>query len=253
MLSTAELNPATSEMSLGMITAPMYMRIEELVSRCGAPVLPSTTRSAPVIDIDGDEDEDMSDSTSLSPEESAELNQRLRSTFDDGMFNAYLPNGFTFRDARDGVHIDAPRLKEPYVYQRLPVAHDSETCPGCVAREEETSRRMMDGSIESDGDDLCRERLPPCTGVQDVVLRGTTDSRHAQAWNDYSYYGRIRQWDGMVTLMRVGGPTSLFLYGYITGDGRGLVGNWRIGTGEVGVPSYEGAFTMGRVDETPIA
>ncbi|KAF9040261.1 hypothetical protein BDZ89DRAFT_1060679 [Hymenopellis radicata] len=215
ILSTPELNPAMSEMFLGMITAPMYMRIEELVSRCGAPVLPCTTRSAPVIDTDGDEDEDM-----------------LRSTFDDGMFNAFLPNGFMFRDRRDG-------LKEPYTYQRLPVAHDSETCLGCVAREEETTRRMMDGSLESDGDDLCREVLPPCTGVQDVVLRGTTDSRHAQAWNDYTYYGRVRQWDGMITLMRIGGPTSLFLYGYITGDGRGLVGNWRIGTGEVGLPSYE--------------
>ncbi|KAF9016888.1 hypothetical protein BDZ89DRAFT_394492 [Hymenopellis radicata] len=96
ILSTPELNPAMSEMFLGMITAPM--RIEELVSRCCVPVPPCTARSAPVIDTDSDEDEDMSDSTSLSPEESAELNQRLRSTFDDGMFNAFLPNGFLFRN-----------------------------------------------------------------------------------------------------------------------------------------------------------
>ncbi|KAF9029610.1 hypothetical protein BDZ89DRAFT_1065238, partial [Hymenopellis radicata] len=59
-------------------------------------------------------------------------------------------------------------------------------------------------------------------------------------------------WLGMITLMRIAGPTSLFLYGYITGDGRGLVGNWRIGTGEVGLHSYEGAFTMGCMDETPV-
>lgn len=33
-----------------------------------------------------------------------------------------------------------------------------------------------------------------------------TEKRHADAWCDYSYYGRLRSWDGLIVL--VGVPVS---------------------------------------------
>ena len=42
-----------------------------------------------------------------------------------------------------------------------------------------------------------------CNGIMDIVFVGETDTRHAQAWHSYRFYGRVREWDGLIALARI--------------------------------------------------
>jgi len=103
------------------------------------------------------------------------------------------------------------------------------------------------------------QTLPPCNGVRDVLLTGSTDPRHAAAWGKWGWRGRVRSWDGLVGLVRsvdngsgtgigTGGNSKIFFYGTLLGE-RNLVGTWRLAHEDPRMPAYEGAFTLGRKDE----
>ena len=47
-----------------------------------------------------------------------------------------------------------------------------------------------------------------CHGVVDVAFTGLTEKHHGDAWCHYMYYGRLREWDGLVVL--VGVPVSVY-------------------------------------------
>ncbi|KAJ3784803.1 hypothetical protein GGU10DRAFT_19571 [Lentinula aff. detonsa] len=167
--------------------------------------------------------------------------------------------------------------------------HDRETCTGCIAREkalvaaraqargmnvetenpvgEPLSSNEESESLQEDEtiNDLppyvpSAETLPPCNGIRDVLITGNTDPRHAAAWGNWVWKGRVRKWDGMVGLVRSanngsngistgnGGGGKIFLYGTIL-RGRNLVGTWRLAHEDPRMPAYEGAFTLGRKDE----
>ncbi|KAJ6453112.1 hypothetical protein C8R45DRAFT_1039644 [Mycena sanguinolenta] len=107
---------------------------------------------------------------------------------------------------------------------------------------------------ERDGDAPTHDpaRIPPCTGIQDIIFTGATDLRHGQAWNHFEFHGRVRLWDGLITLLRVSPDPrlgTLFFYGFLVG-GHKFVGNWRVAGQDVGVPAYESAFSMARRDES---
>ncbi|KAF8215228.1 hypothetical protein K438DRAFT_1800921 [Mycena galopus ATCC 62051] len=150
--------------------------------------------------------------------------------------------------------------------------HDPDTCPGCRDREEQlrSSRaeaaaaaheelfaRMGMGrappDAETDGDDGDdgepeNETFPPRTTPR-ACRR--TDLRHGQAWNHFEFHGRVRLWDGLVTLLRVSSDPrlgTLFFYGFVVG-GHKFVGNWRVAGQDVGVPAYESAFSMARRED----
>jgi len=90
-----------------------------------------------------------------------------------------------------------------------------------------------------------------CDGVRDVYVVGRTDGRHRDAWGDYEFYGRVREWDGLIGVVRKpkGNPEAergcLFFYGYLVG-GENWVGNWRFTDADGAVVGYEGAFVMSR-------
>lgn len=76
------------------------------------------------------------------------------------------------------------------------------------------------------------------------------DDRHAEAWGRFVYYGRVRPWDGLVGIVRMGvtpenAGTKFFFYGYIYG-GRSFVGNWRYAAADPVVPSVESSFVFSR-------
>ncbi|KAI5885270.1 uncharacterized protein SCHCODRAFT_02520877 [Schizophyllum commune H4-8] len=122
--------------------------------------------------------------------------------------------------------------------------------------------------------------LKECCHTSSILLVGTTDERHAAAWFDWEYYGRVRSCDGMIGLLRfpkAGSPFATghfhasytFFYGYIHG-GRNFVGTWRRvfpdgtmgpvlfgengedigGAGEGGAEIFlEGPFSFAKVEE----
>ena len=90
-----------------------------------------------------------------------------------------------------------------------------------------------------------------CDGVREVYVVGGTDGRHRDAWGEYEFYGRVREWDGLIGVVRKPKGNDevergyLFFYGYLVG-GENWVGNWRFTDAHGAVVGYEGAFVMGR-------
>ncbi|KAF9447852.1 hypothetical protein P691DRAFT_670651 [Macrolepiota fuliginosa MF-IS2] len=93
-----------------------------------------------------------------------------------------------------------------------------------------------------------RARVEQCDGVRDIIFSGTTDRRHALAWNDHTFYGRVRPWDGLIGILRLSNwprPNPVFFYGYLVGD-ETFVGNWRFAALDPNIPAWESAFVMSR-------
>ncbi|KAF8520995.1 hypothetical protein JB92DRAFT_2828040 [Gautieria morchelliformis] len=78
-------------------------------------------------------------------------------------------------------------------------------------------------------------------GVYDVVLTAQTGDRFSSVWGDKAYYGRVRDWDGLVLLFSVATPgePSLIFSGYIHGN-TNLVNRWRETATPVDFPGREG-------------
>ncbi|KAK0466125.1 uncharacterized protein EV420DRAFT_1509966 [Desarmillaria tabescens] len=277
-----------SEDYLGLISAPVYMRLREHVSYAGGDIIPINAEGlVPLCYEDAEEEEDNmdeDDAESLYDVEMAsesELEdddipvdeeqdrpeidgQYLLDEFDQGMRNAYFPEGVAFQDTADGNGIRVTAREQEYVYENWNGSesktktkgrfHDRETCMGCAMREKQARKRReagADAAVNDEDAPLDNVPFPPCTGVQDVIITGKTDDRHGQAWNHYTYYGRVRRWDGMIGILRVARDRrlgNLFFYGYIV-DGKNFVGNWRITHEDPGMPAWEGPFTLSKVTE----
>ncbi|KAK0490365.1 hypothetical protein IW261DRAFT_1325342 [Armillaria novae-zelandiae] len=240
------------ELTLSITNRPMYMRLQEFVSYTGEDVIPSGARgpqpSSSYEDAEGDEEDDDDDADDLPVPEINE--QGLHEEFDQGLRNAYFPDTVTtdsFKNTYDGASVRVNCGGKEYVYHKLGgPQHDPESCMDCEMREKQA---MPVWSEEGHPADVVP--LPPCTGVQDVIVTGSTDDRHGQAWNHYSYYGRVRHWDGMIGILRIPRDRSLgnwFFYGYIVG-GKNFVGNWKMTHDDPGMPTVEGAFCLSKVTE----
>ncbi|KAL0066160.1 hypothetical protein AAF712_006785 [Marasmius tenuissimus] len=241
----------------GLMTVPVFMRLEEHVSYAPSPVIPPGGRE----------------------------------TFDQGICNGYFPDGMEHKKSSDGKGVvftvpptsSNPRTKE-YVYHTLSARdreglsrdpqpgrfHDVDTCPGCraaetarrsVRLEEESPDQEQEDGIDSksDGHSSCDEeeeeeadphdphKILDCDGVQDITVTGETDERHGEAWNHFTFHGRVRHHDGMVGILRRRrkGVGNVFFYGTIIG-GTNFVGNWRVADVDPTTPAWEGAFSLGK-------
>lgn len=95
-----------------------------------------------------------------------------------------------------------------------------------------------------------------CTGIHDIVITGETLPHHGQAWQHYYFYGRVRPWDGLISLVRVpksNPETNVYIFrGYIHG-GKNFVGTWRARTSNIHSVPMEGPFSLGkRKDESGV-
>ncbi|KAJ7094715.1 hypothetical protein B0H15DRAFT_830610 [Mycena belliarum] len=244
LVTTHVYPPGFDEGFLGTTTVPLFMRIAEHHSR--APHRPAPAAGA------------------------------------DGLATAWFPRGTRIvRDGAGGVAVRVAGEDAPYEYATHGAggpgaAHDADGCAGCREREEVLragrARRaaaareaifarmgLAAGGDAKEGGATEGEappahdpdRVPECTGIQDIIFTGATDPRHGAAWNHFEFYGRLRAWDGLIGLLRVSPDPrlgTLFFYGFLVG-GHKFVGNWRVAHQDVGVPAYEGAFTMARRDD----
>jgi hypothetical protein len=141
------------------------------------------------------------------------------------------------------------------------------------AMDEDTDTDLAFASDDdNDNEEYCVERK--CNGVLDIALVGEvspaqpisshpthpsqTDFKHGQAWNHYKFYGRVREWDGLIALVRIPAsqhphPTlglGVWVFsGYIVG-GHNFVGTWRaLGDVDPVAPTLESSFAMTRREE----
>jgi hypothetical protein len=91
--------------------------------------------------------------------------------------------------------------------------------------------------------------IPPCNGVQDIIITGESDPRHAAAWKHFTFTGRIRNKDGLIAILRTPANAQdgkIIFYGYLQ-DGKNFVGRWRMCGGyDIHGPGLEGIFCMSR-------
>ncbi|KAI6097267.1 hypothetical protein EDD16DRAFT_1902612 [Pisolithus croceorrhizus] len=259
-----------NEQNLGVVAAPVFMRLREYVC----------------MDVDPNE-----------PVPAGEM--------EDGRHNAWLPastqrfeyaNELALSYSTPDPAVPHRRIEKTKRYHEyIPDGslHDETTCRGClyrgtsemVFREHDACfLEMLDDELaaaplpdemegvedadaaedEEAGDDVDDDAMSvddedelivkrKCDGIMDIVLVGETDERHAQAWHPYRFYGRVREWDGLIALVRApampGAPhVGLWMFtGYVVG-GQTLVGNWRT-TSHPGEPvTFEGAFAMSKRD-----
>ncbi|KAF8491394.1 hypothetical protein JB92DRAFT_3100517 [Gautieria morchelliformis] len=87
-------------------------------------------------------------------------------------------------------------------------------------------------------------------GVYDIILTATTGARFGSLWGHKSYYGRVRDWDGLILLVSVepllATPSRIFS-GYIHGN-MNLVGRWRETATPVDLPGWEGVWSMTKIE-----
>ena len=153
--------------------------------------------------------------------------------------------------------------------QPTPTQHDDDIhTPAAAEDEDEDDENDTDSTTTEEFSDYDPEgpeglpshdphHIPSCPGIIDVLVTGSTDPRHGDAWSHYTYTGRVRLHDGLVGILRVpanatdtsggtGAPGKVVFFGYVK-DGRNFVGTWRIcGSADVRRPGYEGAFCLGR-------
>ncbi|KIO07216.1 hypothetical protein M404DRAFT_998623 [Pisolithus tinctorius Marx 270] len=269
-----QMPPNFNEQNLGVIVAPVFMRLREYVCM---------------------------DVASNEPVPAGKM--------EDGKHNAWLPASMRRFEHQNELTLSytvqdptAPhrRIEESKRYRKyVPDGsmHDETTCRGCLYRgtsemvfrehdahflevldNELAAAPLPDGMDDTedmdvvdeedaeegddaeddpmsvdDGDELVVKRK--CDGIMDIVLVGETDERHAQAWHPYRFYGRVREWDGLIALVRVpvsvnAGATHVGLWiftGYVVG-GQTLVGNWRTSSHPGEPVTFEGAFVMSKRD-----
>lgn len=257
-----------TENHLALVSVPVYMRLTEHVCYAPNPVIPCGGRSE-----------------STDPAE-REFDQGLgNGYFPNGMRHRRSPDGEGVIFSVPPAATSTSTIPEEYYYQTLNSKrgvdtvkskqgkfHDVDNCPGCRVEEEARQKARLSTSLEEDeededfdhytqdsvedDDDFIEEMAPPhdphkvldCDGIQDIVITGETDDRHGQAWNHFTFHGRVRHHDGMVGILRCPrrpGVGNIFFYGTIIG-GQNFVGNWRVANVDVSMPAWEGAFSLGK-------
>ncbi|KAJ3844549.1 hypothetical protein F5878DRAFT_525570 [Lentinula raphanica] len=252
MIVTGHRPNPFNEDTLRLAAVPLYVRFSEYAIYSGGTPIPCAN------------DTDLNDDI---PPDNA---------FDQGIRDAWFPPNAKLSANPDRLTVSVPSSgltdrEDTYDKRKPGTFHDRDTCPGCKARENalETARAQIPVGVDArselignsqEQDELppyvpSVETIPPCNGIRDVVITGSTDPRHAAAWGDWVWRGRVRKWDGMVGLVRSpngssagNGGGKIFFYGTVI-RGKNLVGTWRLAHEDPRMPAYEGAFTLGRKDE----
>ena len=215
-----------------------------------------------VDDDDDDVDEDQEDAEDDAEDDGEESISVLG---DD------LPNG------QAGFWTTSDRLSSPSPER------GSSTRSRSRSRSNPTPKRTYIPSTRREFDRARITTSAPCAGIQDIALSGQTPPQHA-LWctggQGYTFYGRIRPWDGLIGIMRVGAVgrrvglgmgvdgngagagvggeegegegeeggllmDTTFIFGYLVGDTT-FVGEWRVAGADPLKPAWSGPIVLSR-------
>jgi hypothetical protein len=116
-------------------------------------------------------------------------------------------------------------------------------------------------------------RVSTCNGVDDIVFTGEvwyknfimyalqswlnirhssqTDANFGMAWHHFTFYGRLRSYDGLISMVRVPSPGLENVHGrwlfsgYLTGQ-KNIVGTWRSLRYAHNIPAFEMPFILSK-------
>ncbi|CAA7267463.1 unnamed protein product [Cyclocybe aegerita] len=202
----------------------------------------------------------------------------------DDILNAWLPRGAVFTHLEDALEVFdpntghtarydtfIPRSTAPYSKPAMAKVAESKTWisegeiaenpirsvfgstgnPDSCPPSPSTTAAALSFSIDND-DEFVDTVSHLSSGVSDILITGKTGERYAPAWGDYTIYGRVRPWDGLVALLRFPtNPEERYLgtwvfKGYL--HDKNFVGRWRETSTPVDLIGYEGSFVVYRND-----
>jgi len=224
-------NPRRSCSSVPITHRPLFMRLQE--HHCLAP----NVRLPPGIDSSG---------------------------WGDGILNAWLPQGIVVRNLEDAIEVFDPTSKCHVRYETFfpnrPAPYSKSACEKLqtswiIEDEEEIADDRSDyGAMApekvpyiDDDDEFEDVVVHQSSGVSDILLTGESTERHGDAWGHFSYLGRVRSWDGLISLLRIPrGPHAhsgrWIFKGYI--HDQNFVGRWRETATKVDTIGFEAGFVM---------
>jgi hypothetical protein len=211
----------------------------------------------------GDDDDDVDEDEEDGEEQEEE---RISVLGDD------LPNG------QAGFWTTSDRLSSPSPERGSSTRSRSRSNPS-------TPKRTYIPSTRREFDRARITTSAPCAGIQDIALSGQTPPQHA-LWctggRGYTFYGRVRPWDGLIGIMRVGADgrrvglgmgvdgnvagagaggeegegeeegeegallmDTTFIFGYLVGDTT-FVGEWRVAGADPLKPAWSGPIVLSR-------
>ncbi|KAG7088586.1 hypothetical protein E1B28_012563 [Marasmius oreades] len=260
-----------TENNLRLTTVPVFMRLTEHVSYAPNPMIPCGGRSDSTDPAEREFDQGLSNGyfpNGMRHRRSPDGEGVIFSVPPPATSTSSVPQEYYYHTLKSKRGGDTNRLK-PGKF------HDLDSCSGCRVVAEARQKARVSATAEEgeedddlgdtasdpqdsveDDDSYFEETAPPhdphkvldCDGIQDIVITGETDDRHGQAWNHFTFQGRVRHYDGMVGILRCPrkpGVGNVFFYGTIIGE-QNFVGNWRVANVDVGMPAWEGAFSLGK-------
>jgi hypothetical protein len=195
-------------------TGPVYMSLKEFVCQIPEPAAPLGLVYNNAVD-DGIMNGWFSEGTRFTPTRGGlDVSWNVRGMHSH--YKPYVPSHFPIHEAGDCV-VCAPRPQpsligietEPEDYSKeIPVDYSDEEeddeCDDEPMDEDLLPRprpRIGGGYTDAHDPDVRRTEVG-CDGLTDVILHGDTEYRHGMAWHFYRYYGRVRPWDGLITIVR---------------------------------------------------
>ncbi|KAF8896693.1 hypothetical protein BD779DRAFT_1497292 [Infundibulicybe gibba] len=189
----------------------------------------------------------------------------------DDVLNAWLPRGITIHHLEDAIEVFDPNTNHTVRYETfLPQGPVSYSKVGCEKLEQPWISGDCDGEVSQDdtNPDLGPQNLGASvtyidndeeyhdtvchrsSGVSDIIITGKTSQRHGDAWGHFTLVGRVRSWDGLITLLRIPrDPEQRYngqwiFKGYL--HDRNLVGRWRETSTPADMIGFEGGFVVGK-------
>jgi len=187
------------------------------------------------------------------------------SDWGDDILNAWLPRGIIVRHVEDALEVFDPATECTVRYETFfpdrPAPYSKRACERL-----QTSWTTVEGEEIADGSPdigaVSAEEVPciddddefedvvmhQSSGVSDVLVTGVTDECHGKAWGRFSYLGRVRPWDGLISLLRIPmDPANAHLgrwifKGYI--HDQNFVGRWRETHSNLDTIGFEAGFVM---------
>ena len=168
--------------------------------------------------------------------------------------------------ASDGDDGSAERLIESAMQVDMQMAEEESM--NVDSSEPESEEERLVGELDDDFGPFDEDS---CAGVRDIIITGEvrltcavlrpsrrfangfskTISRHSDAWHRYLFYGRVRQYDGLIALVRkpvtFPGLGVQIFRGYLVGE-KTLVGNWRAFRPNPSEIAQEGPFIASRTN-----
>ncbi|KAF8971877.1 hypothetical protein BDZ97DRAFT_1913764 [Flammula alnicola] len=196
---------------------------------------------------DVDEDEDEEDNSEEDEEDEDAQIEVLGDDFPDGQ-PAFWMEEPPFDEHGTSEEEEQAQRREGGV--RMDVDDPSSFAP---AKPPSTSKPPKRSYIAATRREFDRARIttascPSSNNNNSILLTGHTPAS-GLAWGQrYTTYGRVRGWDGLVGLLRVGrAPVNyIFIFGYVVGE-RTFVGEWRVAASDPLRPTWGSAFVMSRV------